>query len=299
MRRDKAYRRRASAAVDLLAAASICLHGCTFLSLAVARLGLGSSAARRAACSTSSLWGVASRHPSAALRRSLPGARVEDTGSARGKILVLARDVQEGQLICRDAAMWVMREGVDFEVQTTADGRCTFRYREGSQTVMDGFYALTPPERDQVLQLFCGVAPSDGLRMRFGASGERVGQLLRIPTNESTAEAWKALQVFQRNGQATQLSTGKFIVAVYPVLSRICHSCIPNINYEVAGDGFLEVTAKWPLAAGAELCQSYLTAEELAWPTPQRQEKTLRVWGFKCDCPRCQSSLSCPRPPQT
>jgi len=250
---------------------------------------MGTSGSRHPKVVTLEKWPGDSWLPSLISRHAvLRGVRVEDSGGPKGKMLVLDADAREGQVICRDAGLWVMHEDVDFNVHLTPDGRSKFQYHKGSQTVVDGFFALTRLDQERILEFYCPPVASTALRKRFGSSGERVGQLLKTPAGVSEAEVWRALQIFQRNAQATQLANGKFIVAMYPILSRICHSCAPNINYRVVGDGFLEVTSKQNLVAGDELVQSYLTNAELAWPTARRQEKTLRVWGFTCDCPRCK-----------
>jgi len=219
----------------------------------------------------------------------VPRMHVEESGGLKGKILVLDTDVKAGEVIHREAALWSMWEGGDFRVQASPDGPSRFFLHKGSQTILDVFFALSRHDQEKVLEMYCPSEPSAALSARFGKSGERIRELLQLPWNGCEAEAWKVLHIYQCNSQATQLSDGRWTIAMYHILSRSCHSCEPNVKYKIDGDGFMTVTAMRDIAAGEELVQSYLSDVELTWPTAQRQEKTLRVWGFECDCPRCRT----------
>ena len=65
---------------------------------------------------------------------------------------------------------------------------------------------------------------------------------------------------------------------------QLNHSCAPNaINYVMGG--YMVVRAVRPIAAGEEVCISYLGRPQLQ-PTGPRRNKLEEDFGFECDCPR-------------
>ncbi|KAL6049140.1 SET domain-containing protein [Balamuthia mandrillaris] len=75
---------------------------------------------------------------------------------------------------------------------------------------------------------------------------------------------------------------------LFPVASLINHSCKPNMCYSTVGD-IVYLTAIKPIAAGEELCISYI---DLYQSRKQRQEELHRTKFFQCRCTRCTSPLS-------
>lgn len=82
--------------------------------------------------------------------------------------------------------------------------------------------------------------------------------------------------------------------AVYPIFSRINHSCIPNAVFfpTSAGPGstarerpWMAVRAVRDLAAGEELTVAYVRPGLSA---ARRADKLDRVYGFQCTCGACQ-----------
>jgi len=74
---------------------------------------------------------------------------------------------------------------------------------------------------------------------------------------------------------------------IYPILSTINHSCVPNCTTTFRSeDGTLAIVlANKDIKAGEELFISYIENEE---SSKQQREKDLKEYGFICDCLLCQ-----------
>ncbi|CAK0808615.1 unnamed protein product, partial [Prorocentrum cordatum] len=212
-----------------------------------------------------------------------PGAAVQvvDAGGARGRILVVApgRRLAEGQVVFADRGLMVMRAGEHFEVAAGPGGGVLgLRHRNYGQAVVDGFYALAPPDRAAVRALFCPQRPSRYLESEFGETGARLEEKVQIPPEGSAAEAWAVLRAFNCNAQTIfHPQTGEIdTLAVYPLHAptprRMNHSCSPNVVNRFGGGGCLEVLALRPLGPGDELCHSYVDERALSLPVAQRRE---------------------------
>ena len=74
--------------------------------------------------------------------------------------------------------------------------------------------------------------------------------------------------------------------AVFAVISRINHSCVPNCHHEWnPALGRETIHAIAPIAAGTELTISYLMPA--GRPCTERQERLQAQFGFTCDCALC------------
>jgi SET domain len=82
------------------------------------------------------------------------------------------------------------------------------------------------------------------------------------------------------------------VVALFPLIARINHSCDPNaqIVSQVFVDYHVDVCAVKPIAVGEEITISYLPT------TIQRRERRRQLlqarYLFECECPRCQKQAS-------
>jgi SET and MYND domain-containing protein len=74
---------------------------------------------------------------------------------------------------------------------------------------------------------------------------------------------------------------------VYPLAALLNHSCAPNCLLRYMQGGIVEIVAARNITEGEELTHSYV---ELVAPTQTRQERLKEIYGFTCDCPRCQQS---------
>ena len=76
--------------------------------------------------------------------------------------------------------------------------------------------------------------------------------------------------------------------ALFRVGHRANHSCDPNAAYHAdALTGMLVYSALRPIAAGEEICFSYLHAHELLMPASLRRQMLLGRKRFECACERC------------
>ena len=75
---------------------------------------------------------------------------------------------------------------------------------------------------------------------------------------------------------------------LYTVISRLNHSCQPNVIWSTDGDNppyRQEVRALRDIPAGVEMTASYLRASKLR--TKAERQYMLRNWAFICNCPVC------------
>ncbi|MCJ1470935.1 hypothetical protein MMC07_009583 [Pseudocyphellaria aurata] len=76
---------------------------------------------------------------------------------------------------------------------------------------------------------------------------------------------------------------------VWVLASYINHSCLPNVERAFIGD-MIVIRAAQNLAAGSELTLSYIS---ILGGIEERQN-SLKVYGFQCDCRRCQIDMDTP-----
>lgn len=79
-------------------------------------------------------------------------------------------------------------------------------------------------------------------------------------------------------------SAGVWILASY-----INHSCLPNIERAFIGD-MIVIRAAQNLAAGSELTHSYISILSGL----EERQNGLKIYGFQCDCRRCQIDKNTP-----
>ncbi|PWW78656.1 SET domain-containing protein [Tuber magnatum] len=76
--------------------------------------------------------------------------------------------------------------------------------------------------------------------------------------------------------------------AIFNAMSRINHSCIPNVELEWSEDReLMGVFAKRDLAAGDEIFRSYFEEEVGHRLVEVRREYLKGGWAFECGCKRC------------
>mmetsp|Transcript_22565 Transcript_22565/g.49919 ORF Transcript_22565/g.49919 Transcript_22565/m.49919 type:complete len:400 (-) Transcript_22565:179-1378(-) len=87
---------------------------------------------------------------------------------------------------------------------------------------------------------------------------------------------------------------------VYPLISKVNHSCTPNACVIAPENGPGEVICIKPIGAGDEVFVSYLCDSQLTHPLEDRATQFARNWEFVCSCPRCKAlgddtrRFSCP-----
>lgn len=77
---------------------------------------------------------------------------------------------------------------------------------------------------------------------------------------------------------------------VFKEASRFNHSCCPNMDHHWSA-GHYRFTAARDIAAGEELCISYLRIGQLLQSQDERQQDLSRTYNFKCRCDACEGKL--------
>ncbi|KAI0884307.1 uncharacterized protein GGS22DRAFT_194847 [Annulohypoxylon maeteangense] len=79
-------------------------------------------------------------------------------------------------------------------------------------------------------------------------------------------------------------------IAVYPIFSRINHSCDPNCDWNINESPYnLYIQAKKNIKVGEQLSITYDSSiSSLSSPASlEKRRERLRGWGFECACSRC------------
>jgi len=98
------------------------------------------------------------------------------------------------------------------------------------------------------------------------------------------------LSIFRSNAFALGHDS-KIHQAVFPLISRINHSCVPNSQgnfHETLGK--FNIHATRDIDIGEELTLNYL--QERGSLQASRQSRLLAGYGFNCDCPACDLTIS-------
>src|SRR5882757_9877490 len=97
------------------------------------------------------------------------------------------------------------------------------------------------------------------------------------------------LDIF-RNNAFNLGPSSSFQQAVFPRISRINHSCVPNAQGNFHDEmGRFNVHATRDIEGGEEVTLNYL--QELGTARESRQERLWGGYGFACECPACDLSL--------
>ena len=134
--------------------------------------------------------------------------------------------------------------------------------------------AQTATEHAQLIESFCAA----------GLSNRATLELL-LPL----ARYRRLLGAAQLNAFELTLTQGAQVAALLPGLaSCFNHSCAPNVLMACGATSRVAFVAGEPIAAGDELCISYVDLEQ---SRAERQELLLHKYGFVCSCARCTSEV--------
>lgn len=94
-----------------------------------------------------------------------------------------------------------------------------------------------------------------------------------------------------RNNAFNLGASSAFQQAVFPKISRINHSCVPNAQGNFHDElGRFNIHATRDIETGEELTLNYL--QELGAAREVRQERLMSGYGFSCECTACDMSSS-------
>jgi len=199
--------------------------------------------------------------------------------AGRGKAVRSLQPFEPGDVIFEEAPLlrWAMEGRVE------------------DMTPIRGFLKLPPQVQKELLSLYCpDVIGLDGWGSLVGPHGENLEAFLDAIGVDGhfqphvLASVWRLLCVAEVN-----TTTGPDFSAIYQWFSCMNHSCLPNCTTVARKNGDLVWVALTPVAAGEELCDTFIVGDPtlpsldpLLLPTALRRERLAR-WGFTCHCPRC------------
>mmetsp|Transcript_39560 Transcript_39560/g.54931 ORF Transcript_39560/g.54931 Transcript_39560/m.54931 type:complete len:553 (-) Transcript_39560:360-2018(-) len=111
----------------------------------------------------------------------------------------------------------------------------------------------------------------------------------------SQEQFWRFARIWSSNC----FEVGEDQSALFAILSRVNHSCKPNMLRSETGNG-IKCMALVDIARGEELTISYVHDKDLMFPSSLRQN-ILKRWNFGCKCNRCSadkddvSGFMCPK----
>ncbi|KAI1340959.1 SET domain-containing protein [Xylariaceae sp. FL0016] len=118
------------------------------------------------------------------------------------------------------------------------------------------------------------------------------GEVLGLSTHSAARDHGdRVYKIFAKNSYTSGMHDGvSTFRSLYSIVSRINHSCRPNLAYYFDSSTFTHnVIAVRTIEAGEELTVSYI---DPFLTHAQRQALLHSTWGFHCACDRCSASAS-------
>ena len=103
----------------------------------------------------------------------------------------------------------------------------------------------------------------------------------------SLADVQHVFGVLQTNSVSLISRQGR---TVYPVVSLLSHSCLPNLEPVTNPAAGMKLRAKTVIRAGEQLTMRYTTITTALSPVWTRRQLISTEWMFDCCCPRCQDT---------
>ncbi len=200
----------------------------------------------------------------------------------RGHTWVARKKLRAGRVLLRDEPLLVFR---------TADHLGDPVMRELQDRVAPFLGAQPyPPE---AVALFDRIA--ERIAEREFSQLSAVAKRRYLALADAFAPAAKTLGGrYKTNSFAHIFADGYEGAIVYDIVSRLNHSCAPNLASTGArgihgfADATAEVAALRDVAEGEELFISYLTEDDLEKPTSARRALLQSKYNFLCGCGRCE-----------
>ena len=204
------------------------------------------------------------------------------THPLRGHTWVARKKLRAGRVLLRDEPLLVFR---------TADHLGDPVMRELQDRVAPFLGAQPyPPE---AVALFDRIA--ERIAEREFSQLSAVAKRRYLALADAFAPAAKTLGGrYKTNSFAHIFADGYEGAIVYDIVSRLNHSCAPNLASTGArgihgfADATAEVAALRDVAEGEELFISYLTEDDLEKPTSARRALLQSKYNFLCGCGRCE-----------
>eukprot|EP01062_Namystynia_karyoxenos_P003676 TRINITY_DN11310_c0_g1_i1.p1 TRINITY_DN11310_c0_g1~~TRINITY_DN11310_c0_g1_i1.p1 ORF type:complete len:717 (+),score=171.33 TRINITY_DN11310_c0_g1_i1:116-2266(+) len=226
------------------------------------------------------------------------GLFTEQQVSGKGLGLVATRDLPPGVLLLEEAPLLRLSDAqllgsLDAAALSAQERQALQAYRDAGTSGGDD------PSESQPRRAWRTALPAGTLRDAAEAElTQRVSAALppgeQRALFESLCDAWAApgggtlAGIYETNclhlaGEGDE-EQGVRIFGVFPTVSRINHSCDPNVH-----GAWLSEAGRWRVRTirdvprGAELCTSYLPLEH----TRAERQRRLQPMGFSCCCPVC------------
>jgi len=116
---------------------------------------------------------------------------------------------------------------------------------------------------------------------------ERIAAVLLIPTR-SISLFHELFEVWCGNSFDCDANVG-YSGVIYFLPAMSSHSCRPNCCWSFGSENSYVLRARRDIDEDEELTISYLSPQQLKWPTPERRQFLLDTKGFKCECERCNT----------
>ena len=200
----------------------------------------------------------------------------------RGHTWVARKKLRAGRVLLRDEPLLVFR---------TADHLGDPVMRELQDRVAP--YLGAQPYPPEAVALFDRIA--ERIAEREFSQLSAVAKRRYLALADAFAPAAKTLGGrYKTNSFAHIFADGYEGAIVYDIVSRLNHSCAPNLASTGArgihgfADATAEVAALRDVAEGEELFISYLTEDDLEKPTSARRALLQSKYNFLCGCGRCE-----------
>ena len=200
----------------------------------------------------------------------------------RGHTWVARKKLRAGRVLLRDEPLLVFR---------TADHLGDPVMRELQDRVAT--YLGAQPYPPEAVALFDRIA--ERIAEREFSQLSAVAKRRYLALADAFAPAAKTLGGrYKTNSFAHIFADGYEGAIVYDIVSRLNHSCAPNLASTGArgihgfADATAEVAALRDVAEGEELFISYLTEDDLEKPTSARRALLQSKYNFVCVCGRCE-----------
>jgi hypothetical protein len=213
------------------------------------------------------------RSPAFSLPFGVPNVEIHSSGPDRGLGLFAARPIARHSLIMADKAMILMSPTDDLP------------------ELYSQYLDLSVEKQERYLTLGCAINEE---RDAVLAEKLRSRELHNIHGDDGLLHMMKVASIMQTNAfnVDTRDGQGPRHRALFPVLARVNHSCMPNAHVcyypsdqDPSADnrGRMFVHALRNLDAGEEILISYF---DILLPREERQRR-MSKWGFNCHCPVC------------
>eukprot|EP00434_Breviolum_minutum_P009969 symbB.v1.2.008789.t1/scaffold536.1/size343967/5 len=188
-----------------------------------------------------------------------------------GKCLVAALDFDVGEVVLEETPLLEMPDEQVLAFKTTSHYAAVWLYAQ---------HYISQEKFQQLLQL----GLSEGAATS-GKAQEAKEALMEVPESE---DALRFLIILMSNSFRFKGVNGS-TTALFELISRINHSCVPNVR--MIGDGRpAQLVAVRPIKQQDELLLCYGGWEtaflKSSWR--DRQRHLFHNWGFTCACPRCE-----------